>query len=130
VWLGYENPDPKKPPKRLLDIHGIPEVTGGSLPAVIWKDFMAQATQNLAPLPFPAPTFGGLVLNSTTTSTTTTTVPPTTLPPQPQPPQTTQPAGPSSTFQFPTTTQQGAPVVTNQGALGDRKRSTDPNDSG
>ena len=114
VWIGYENRDPKKPPKRLLNLHGIPEVTGGSLPAVIWKDFMTQATQNLAPLPFPAPTIDGVVLNSTTTSATTTTVAPTTIPlPQPappQPPQTTQPARPSSsTFQFPTTTQPGAP---------------------
>jgi penicillin-binding protein 1A len=116
VWMGYENPDPKKPPKRLLNIHGIPEVTGGSLPAVIWKSFMLQATRNLAPFPFPAPTLDGLVLNSTTTSTTvatTTTLPPPTIT-QPghvrQPPQTTQPPSPSSTFQFPTTTTQpGAP---------------------
>jgi penicillin-binding protein 1A len=133
VWLGYENPDPKKPPKRLLGIHGIPEVTGGSLPAVIWKSFMVQATQNLTPLPFPAPTLGGLVLNSTTTSSTTTTLPPTTLapppPPPPQPPQSTQPAVPSSTFQFPTTTQP-LPGATSQAAAGDGKRSTDPNDSG
>jgi penicillin-binding protein 1A len=114
VWIGYENADPKKPPKRLLNIHGIPEVTGGSLPAVIWRDFMVQATQGLTPLPFPAPTVGGLVLNSTTTSATTTTVPPTTVAPQPQPPpqppQSTKPVGPpSSTFQFPTTTQPAAP---------------------
>jgi penicillin-binding protein 1A len=115
VWIGYENRDPKKPPKRLLNIHGIPEVTGGSLPAVIWKDFMIQATQNLAPLPFPAPTLDGVVLNSTTTSATTTTVPPPTIPPQPQPapsqpPQSTQPVRPSSsTFLLPTTTQPGAP---------------------
>jgi len=130
VWIGYENRDPKKPPKRLLNIHGIPEVTGGSLPAIIWKDFMTQALQNLAPVPFPAPTIGGLVLNSTTTSITTTTVPPTTLPPRPQPPNTTRPAVSSSTFQFPTTTLAGAPVVTNAGALGGRKRATDLNDTG
>jgi membrane peptidoglycan carboxypeptidase len=116
VWIGYENADPKKPPRRLLNVHGIPEVTGGSLPVAIWRDFMLQATQGLAPVPFPPPTIGGLVLNSTTTAPPTT-VPPTTAPdqqqepPPPQPPQSTQPPRPPSStiFQIPTTTQPAAP---------------------
>ena len=139
VWLGYENKDPKKPPKRLTDIHGIGEVTGGSLPAIIWQQFMEQATANLAPLPFPDPTFDGIVLNSTTTSATTTTT--TTAPPPPPPtvtqptfpPQTTQPPPqqlPSTTFGFPSSTAPG-PGGTSQAApqLG-QDQSTDPNDSG
>jgi penicillin-binding protein 1A len=132
VWIGYENKDPKKPPRRLVDIHGIREVTGGSLPAIIWQRFMLEATGNLAPLPFPDPTLGGIVLNSTTTSTTTTT---TTLAPPPKvtrqtfPPQTTQPA-PTTTFGTPTTTQPGTPGPTNQGATLNQLGSTDPNDTG
>ncbi len=139
VWLGYENKDPKKRPKRLTNIHGIGEVTGGSLPAVIWRQFMEQATANLAPLPFPDPTFDGIVLNSTTTSATTTTTT-TAPPPSPQPtvtqptfpPQTTQPPlqAPTTTFEFPSTTAPG-PGGTSQAApeLG-QDQSTDPNNSG
>jgi penicillin-binding protein 1A len=130
VWVGYENKDPKAPPHRLVDIHGIREVTGGSLPAIIWQRFMLAATRNLPPQPFPEPAFGGLVLNSTTTSATTTTTPPAPPPTVTQrtfPPQTTQPPAPTSTFAFPTTTQPQAPGGADQGAqLG----STDPNDSG
>jgi len=140
VWVGYENKDPKKPPKRLTDIHGISEVTGGSLPAVIWRQFMQQATANLAPLPFPDPTFDGIVLNSTTTSATTTTT--TTAPPPPPPPTVTQPTFPpqttqpppqqlpSTTFGFPSSTAPG-PGGTSQAApqLG-QDQSTDPNNSG
>ncbi|HEX8858492.1 MAG TPA: transglycosylase domain-containing protein [Actinomycetes bacterium] len=138
VWMGYENKNPKKPPKRLTGIHGIGEVTGGSLPAVIWRQFMEQATANLAPLPFPDPTFDGIVLNPTTTSATTTT---TTAPPPPPPtvtqptfpPQTTQPPlqPPSSTFGVVPSSTLPGPGGTNQGAsqLG-RDQSTDPNNSG
>jgi len=132
VWMGYENKDPKKPPHRLVNLHGIPEVTGGSLPATIWKQFMLEATRNLPPLPFPQPTLGGTVLNSTTTSaptTTATTVPPPTVTQQTFPPQTTQPPVPSSTIQVPTTTllQGRGPGPTNLAAqLG----STDPNNTG
>jgi penicillin-binding protein 1A len=137
VWIGYENKNPKKPPHRLIDVHGIHEVTGGSLPAIIWRQFMQQATANLAPLPFPDPTLDGIVLNSTTTSATTTTAapapapaPPPTVTQQTLPPQTTQPLVlPSSTFSFPSTTLPG-PGATNQGAQLGRDQSSDPNDSG
>jgi penicillin-binding protein 1A len=133
VWMGYENKDPKKAPKRLTDIHGINEVTGGSLPAIIWRQFMQQATANLAPVPFPDPTFDGIVLNSTTTSTTTTTTappPPPTVTQPTLPPQTTQPPSPpSSTFGIPTTTAPG-PGATHLGAQLGPDQSTDPNDSG
>jgi membrane peptidoglycan carboxypeptidase len=106
VWVGYEN-KPGQKPRPLVHIHGIKEVTGGSLPAVIWHNFMLEATRNLPPQPFPQPTFGGLVLNSTTTSATTTTATTVAPPPtdtQPQrtlPPQTTQPPAPSSTARRP-----------------------------
>src|SRR6266568_4326278 len=133
VWVGYEN-KPGQKPRPLVHIHGIQEVTGGSLPAVIWHNFMLEATRNLPPQPFPQPTFGGLVLNSTTTSATTTTSttvapPPTDTPPQRTlPPQTTQPPAPSSTAPVPTTTLLQASGSTNQGAQ--QVRSSDPIDSG
>jgi penicillin-binding protein 1A len=134
VWMGYENKDPKKPPHRLVNIHGIREVTGGSLPAIIWKRFMLEATRNLAPLPFPQPTLSGIVLNSTTTSATTT--PTTTVAPPPRvtrhtlPPQTTQPPAPTSTFSIPTTTLSQGPGSTSQGIQGNQLGSSDPNDTG
>src|SRR6266498_73342 len=139
VWMGYENKDPRKPPRRLLNIHGIREVSGGSLPAIIWKQFMLEATRNLAPLPFPDPTLGGIVLNSTTTSATTTTTATTTTmvrqkPPkntQPTlPPQTTQPPAPSTTFANATTTLPLGPGTTSPGGQQDQLGSTDPNNSG
>jgi penicillin-binding protein 1A len=118
VWVGYEN-KPGQKPRPLVHIHGIKEVTGGSLPAVIWHNFMLEATRNLPPQPFPQPTFGGLVLNATTTSATTTTATTVAPPPtdtQPQrtlPPQSTQPPAPSSTAPIPTTTLLQGPGPTN-----------------
>jgi penicillin-binding protein 1A len=133
VWVGYENKDPKKPPRRLVNIHGIREVTGGSLPAIIWHNFMLEATSNLPPRPFPQPILAGLVLNPTTTSATTTTTtvaPPPTVTQQTLPPQTTQPSAPSSTSPFPSTTVPQGPGPTNQGALRDQVGSSGPNDTG
>jgi penicillin-binding protein 1A len=108
-------------------------VTGGSLPAVIWHNFMLEATRNLPPRPFPQPILAGLVMNPTTTSVTTTTTtaaPPPTVTQQTLPPQTTQPSAPSSTFPFPSTTVPQGPGPTNQGALRDQVGSSGPNDTG
>jgi penicillin-binding protein 1A len=92
VWLGYDNPKHK-----LVNVRGIAGVSGGSLPAQIFHDFMDLATRDRPNQPFVAPVeLGGQVLNSTTTAPPAT-VPPTTQPgPQPQPtqPPPTQP-GPS-----------------------------------
>jgi penicillin-binding protein 1A len=136
VWIGYEN-KPGDPPRPLTNIHGIREVTGGSLPAVIWRNFMLEATRDLPAVPFPEPTFDGLVLNSTTTSATTTTTtapaPPTTVPRHTFPPRTTEPPQPpSTTLPFASTTepQSTGPGPTNQGAQLGEVRSSDPNDSG
>jgi membrane peptidoglycan carboxypeptidase len=99
VWMGYENKDPHKPGKPLQNLHGFGEVSGGTLPALIWRDFMREATKDSQCQPFPEPQLTGVVLNSTTTTTTTATTVPTFPPnkhphPQPQPtlpPQTTLP---------------------------------------
>jgi penicillin-binding protein 1A len=92
VWLGYDNPA-----RKLIGLYGLEGVSGGSVPAQIWHDFMEVATRDRPNEPFAVPDeIGGLVLNST--SAPPTTVPPTTLPgaPNPQPtfPSPTQP-GPS-----------------------------------
>jgi penicillin-binding protein 1A len=53
VWVGY--PHRELP---LLNVEGVPEVFGGSLPAQIWHAFMAEAVGNLSPRGFPQPSFG------------------------------------------------------------------------
>jgi penicillin-binding protein 1A len=52
VWIGY--PHREQP---LLNVEGVPEVFGGSLPAEIWHAFMAEAVGNLEPRDFPQPSF-------------------------------------------------------------------------
>ncbi|HZD68763.1 MAG TPA: transglycosylase domain-containing protein [Actinomycetes bacterium] len=105
VWMGYENRDPNKPGKPLRNLHGFGEVSGGTLPAIVWRDFMRKATEGLPCQPFPQPQLTGIVLNSTTTTstTTTTTLPPLTRPRRSFPPRTSQP--PATTL-FPTQTTQ------------------------
>jgi membrane peptidoglycan carboxypeptidase len=89
VWLGFD--DPKK---KLVDVRGYDGISGGSLPAQIWHDFMNEATRNRPNQPFLLPErLGGQVLNTTTTAPPVT-VPPTTQPPNPQPTFPPQP-GPS-----------------------------------
>ena len=46
VWMGYENRKTRRP---LRNVHGIREVSGGSLPATIWRLFMRAATEGLPP---------------------------------------------------------------------------------
>jgi penicillin-binding protein 1A len=89
VWIGYDDHQHK-----LVDIPGYGEgVSGGSLPAQIWHDYMDTATRNRESRPFEPPAeIGGQVLNSTTT------VPPTTVPPPTQPGQ----PNPQPTFPQPT----------------------------
>jgi penicillin-binding protein 1A len=93
VWLGYDSYK-----KRLVNVYGLPGVSGGTVPAQIWHNFMDVATRNRPNAPFVQPAeLGGQVLNSTT-SAPPTTVAPTTQPgqnpPQPPFPSPTQP-GPS-----------------------------------
>ena len=88
VWLGFD--DPKK---KLVGVRGLAGVSGGSLPAQIWHDFMDVATRDRPVESFTPPAeLGGVVLNPTTT------VPPTTVPPTTQPgPQNPPPTLPSPT---------------------------------
>jgi penicillin-binding protein 1A len=82
VWLGYDDPS-----RKLINVYGLPGVSGGTVPAQIWHNFMDVATRNRPNAPFVQPgELGGQVLNSTT-SAPPTTVTPTTQPGQPNPPQ-------------------------------------------
>jgi penicillin-binding protein 1A len=89
VWLGFD--DPKK---KLVNVRGYDGISGGSLPAQIWHDFMDEATRNRPSQPFLLPErLGGQVLNTTTTAPPVT-VPPTTQPPGPPNPQPSFPPQP------------------------------------
>jgi penicillin-binding protein 1A len=93
VWLGYDDHS-----RKLVNVRGLEGVSGGSLPAQVWHDFMDEATHGRPNLPFVEPSeVGGQVLNPTTTAPPTTAPPPTQPPnpnPQPSYPSPTQP-GPS-----------------------------------
>ena len=47
VWMGHPSAN-----KTMANVHGIPHVVGGSLPAMIWHDFMIEAVKDVEPLPF------------------------------------------------------------------------------
>ena len=47
VWMGHPAAN-----KTMANVHGVPHVVGGSLPAMIWHDFMAEAVKDVEPLPF------------------------------------------------------------------------------
>jgi membrane peptidoglycan carboxypeptidase len=85
VWMGYEPRDDgsgqaKIPPLR--NLHGVGEVTGGTLPAKIWHDYMTTALQGVPVQDFPPPTFGGSASNASASATATpSSAPPTTTAP-------------------------------------------------
>jgi penicillin-binding protein 1A len=49
VWMGYPNTN-----KTMANVHGVDHVVGGSLPSMIWHDFMIEAVKDVEPLPFTA----------------------------------------------------------------------------
>ncbi len=50
VWMGQP-----KGNVAMHNVHGVASVTGGTLPAMIWHDFMAEAVKDVEPLPFAQP---------------------------------------------------------------------------
>ena len=48
VWVGY--PEGARP---MRDVAGFPEVYGGTIPAMIWHDFMTEATEGMPVIGFP-----------------------------------------------------------------------------
>ncbi|HEY7606247.1 MAG TPA: transglycosylase domain-containing protein [Actinomycetes bacterium] len=103
VWVGFDDNNHK-----LLNVRGLSAVSGGSLPARIWHDFMDQATRNRPNQPFAQPEIlGGQVLNPTTTA------PPQTVPQPTQPPQ--NPGQPQPTLPPPTQPGPSLPPPTQPG---------------
>ncbi|HEX2850595.1 MAG TPA: transglycosylase domain-containing protein [Acidimicrobiales bacterium] len=115
VWMGY----PEGNARKLVGVHGVRAVTGGSLPATIFRRFMAAAAKDpqYAGDFGPAPRLGGRTLmppknvvlpTTTTTSTTsTTTAPPaeaSTTTTAAKPTTTTSPPAPSTTAAPPSST--------------------------
>ena len=49
VWMGHPNANIS-----MANVHGFGHVTGGSLPAMIWQEFMTTALEPVPPLPFVA----------------------------------------------------------------------------
>ena len=47
VWMGHPQAN-----LTMANVHGVPHVVGGSLPAMIWHDFMVEAVKDVEPLPF------------------------------------------------------------------------------
>jgi len=62
VWVGY--PKAEIP---LLNIEGVYQVFGGSLPAKIWHDFMGPAVEGLPVMDFPQPDLNGTIISGTGT---------------------------------------------------------------
>ncbi|MDQ3945341.1 MAG: penicillin-binding transpeptidase domain-containing protein, partial [Actinomycetota bacterium] len=50
VWMGQPHAN-----VAMHNVHGVASVTGGTLPAMIWHDFMAEAVKDVEPLPFARP---------------------------------------------------------------------------
>ena len=74
VWVGY--PKAEIP---LLNVEGVGEVAGGTLPAEIWRDFMAPAVAKLPVKGFPDPSpylNGGNIISGTGTYDTSSFPPP------------------------------------------------------
>ena len=149
VWMGY----PEGASRPMTDVHG-GRVTGGGLPAQIFRKFMTEATKGDDATRFPRPSrFPGRVLKgnrvefsettttsssstSSTSSTTapkasTTTQPPSTSTSSPgrsttttRPPRTTTTEAPTTTTEPPTTTTTGSP--SGRGTTTQPPRSNDP----
>jgi penicillin-binding protein 1A len=47
VWMGYPNTN-----RTMANVHGVDHVVGGSLPSMIWHDFMIEAVKDVEPIPF------------------------------------------------------------------------------
>jgi penicillin-binding protein 1A len=58
VWVGYPRGEIS-----LYNVEDVGEVAGGTLPAEIWKDYMAPAVANLPVKGFPTPELGGHLIN-------------------------------------------------------------------
>ncbi|MCB1257054.1 MAG: transglycosylase domain-containing protein [Microthrixaceae bacterium] len=103
VWMGYEQP------RTMKDFKGR-EVSGGSFPADIWREFMSKATKGDQPCEFPQTDFGQRIVNQSLASKRTTTT--TENPNGSTTTSTADGEGDSSTTSSPSTTQRPTPSTT------------------
>jgi len=61
VWVGY--PKGEIP---LVNVEGYPAVFGGTIPALIWRDFMLAATERMPVQDFVTPSFDGYTIGAPT----------------------------------------------------------------
>jgi penicillin-binding protein 1A len=59
IWMGFPPRDGKI--AEMTRVHGR-AVTGGFLPATIWRKFMIEATKGMEPIGFPGPQIGGKIV--------------------------------------------------------------------
>ena len=112
VWLGYADPLPDgtvptmNSSSSVSQRHGLHGVTGGSLPAQIWRQFMREVTSGVDVEDFDLPTtFPGEVLNPKLEQSTTTLPTSSSLP-------TTSSSSTSSTTEPPSTSTTTKPTTT------------------
>jgi penicillin-binding protein 1A len=103
VWIGY--PKGEIP---LENVEGYSAVYGGTIPALIWHDFMLQATERMPVQEFPAPSFEGYTTGAPT--------PPPPSPsespePTPSPPPSPTPSPSASPIPSPTESLPPSPTV-------------------
>ncbi|GAC1539105.1 MAG: hypothetical protein NVS3B12_25000 [Acidimicrobiales bacterium] len=117
VWMGF---DPKTPQDKttLTNVEGVGAVTGGTLPARVWKKFMDAALSGSPVEQFPPPVMGGQPLTATTSSSSSSsssTSPSSTSPSSTSSTSTTRPSRTTLTtppFPEPSTTQAPSPSTT------------------
>ena len=80
VWVGY--PESEKP---LENVEGYSAVYGGTIPALIWHDFMLEATERFPIQDFPEPSFSGNTVQAPTPPPSPSVSPKPTASPTPSP---------------------------------------------
>ena len=76
VWMGYPGTD-GQPVTSMVDVHGVPRVAGGTIPAQIWSRFMTEATRDTPGCELPTMTkFPGSKIEVTDVSDFSGKVPP------------------------------------------------------
>lgn len=117
VWVGY--PQGEIP---LVNVEGYSAVFGGTLPALIWHDFMMSATRNMPVKDFPVPSFAGYTggpptpppapAPSVSPKPSRSPTPSPTATPSPSPSTSTTPSASPSTSTTPATTSTPTPTPT------------------
>lgn len=135
VWVGY--PDAERP---LTNVGGFPALYGGTIPALIWQEFMASAMAELPVEEFVRPSFDGYTVGPVSPSPSASpslsptpsdlpTATPTTSPGQGSPTPTPSPATPSPTTPGPSPSTTTSPSAGTQGGSGTTATALSPSPS-